>query len=77
MCKGAREKVMLPVLDQVIAKLTEMAHTHADVPMMCRTHGQPATPSTMGKEMANVAYRVQRARTRIAQVELLGHFHTV
>ena len=72
MCKGAREKVMLPVLDQVIAKLTEMAHAYAEVPMMCRTHGQPATPSTMGKEMANVAYRMQRARTRIAQVELLG-----
>ena len=72
MCKGAREEVMLPVLDKVIAKLTEMAHAHADVPMMCRTHGQPATPSTMGKEMANVAYRMQRARARIAQAELLG-----
>ena len=72
MCKGAREDVMLPVLDKVIAKLTEMAHAYADVPMMCRTHGQPATPSTMGKEMANVAYRMQRARARIAQAELLG-----
>ncbi len=72
MCKGAREEVMLPVLDKVIAKLTEMAHAYADVPMMCRTHGQPATPSTMGKEMANVAYRMQRACARIAQVELLG-----
>ena len=72
MCKGAREEVMLPVLDKVIAKLTEMAHAYADVPMMCRTHGQPATPSTMGKEMANVAYRMQRARVRIAQAELLG-----
>jgi adenylosuccinate lyase len=49
-----------------------MAHAYADVPMMCRTHGQPATPSTMGKEMANTAYRLQRARTRIAAVELLG-----
>ena len=72
MCQGAREQVMLPVLDKVIAKLTEMAHAYADVPMMCRTHGQPATPSTMGKEVANVAYRLQRARVRIAQVELLG-----
>ena len=72
MCKGAREEVMLPVLDKVIAKLTEMAHAYADVPMMCRTHGQPATPSTMGTEMANVAYRMQRARARIAQAELLG-----
>ncbi len=72
MCQGAREQAMLPTLDKVIAKLTEMAHAHADVPMMSRTHGQPATPSTMGKEMANVAYRLQRARARIAQVELLG-----
>ena len=72
MCQGAREQVMLPMLDRVIAKLTEMAHAYADVPMMCRTHGQPATPSTMGKEVANVAYRLQRARVRIAQVELLG-----
>ena len=72
MCQGAREQAMLPTLDKVIAKLTEMAHAHADVPMMSRTHGQPAIPSTMGKEMANVAYRLQRARARIAAVELLG-----
>ncbi len=72
MCQGAREQAMLPTLDKVIAKLTEMAHAHADVPMMSRTHGQPATPSTMGKEMANTAWRLQRARARIAAVELLG-----
>ncbi|MBI2277519.1 MAG: adenylosuccinate lyase [Dechloromonas sp.] len=72
MCQGAREQAMLPMLDQVIAKLTELAHAYADVPMMSRTHGQPATPSTMGKEMANVAYRLKRARARIAGVELLG-----
>jgi adenylosuccinate lyase len=72
MCQGARAQAMLPMLDKVIAKLTEMAHAHAEVPMMSRTHGQPATPSTMGKEMANTAYRLQRARARIAQVELLG-----
>jgi adenylosuccinate lyase len=72
MCQGAREQAMLPTLDKVIERLRELAHTYADIPMMCRTHGQPATPSTMGKEMANVAYRLQRARARIAQVELLG-----
>jgi adenylosuccinate lyase len=72
MCQGAREQAMLPMVDKVIAKLVEMAHDYADVPMMCRTHGQPATPSTMGKEMANTAYRLQRARARIAAVELLG-----
>ncbi len=72
MCQGAREQAMLPTLDKVIAKLVELAHAYADIPMMSRTHGQPATPSTMGKEMANVAYRLQRARARIAAVELLG-----
>ncbi|MCA1937454.1 MAG: adenylosuccinate lyase [Dechloromonas sp.] len=72
MCQGAREQAMLPTLDKVIEKLRELAHAYADIPMMSRTHGQPATPSTMGKEMANVAYRLQRARVRIAQVELLG-----
>jgi adenylosuccinate lyase len=72
MCQGAREQAMLPTLDQVIEKLRELAHAYADIPMMSRTHGQPATPSTMGKEMANVGYRLQRARARIAGVELLG-----
>ncbi|HLO63280.1 MAG TPA: adenylosuccinate lyase [Azonexus sp.] len=72
MCQGARQQAMLPTLDKVIAKLVELAHAYADIPMMSRTHGQPATPSTMGKEMANTAYRLQRARTRIAAVELLG-----
>ncbi len=72
MCQGAREQAMLPTLDKVIEKLRELAHAYADIPMMSRTHGQPATPSTMGKEMANVAYRLQRARARIAAVELLG-----
>jgi adenylosuccinate lyase len=72
MCQGARQQAMLPTLDKVIARLVELAHAYADIPMMSRTHGQPATPSTMGKEMANVAYRLQRARARIAAVELLG-----
>lgn len=72
MCKHARDEAMLPMLDKVIGKLKELARAHAEVPMMSRTHGQPATPSTMGKEMANVAYRLDRARARIAGVELLG-----
>lgn len=72
MCQGAREQAMLPMLDKLIERLRELAHAYADIPMMSRTHGQPATPSTMGKEMANTAYRLQRARARIAQVELLG-----
>ena len=72
MLKAARDEVLLPGIDKVIARLRELAHQLADVPMMSRTHGQPATPSTMGKEMANVVYRLTRARQRIAAVSLLG-----
>ncbi|MDX9707404.1 MAG: adenylosuccinate lyase [Azospira sp.] len=72
MLKAGRDEVLLPSLDKVITRLRELAHQLADVPMMSRTHGQPATPSTMGKEMANVVYRLSRARERIAAVGLLG-----
>ncbi len=72
MLKAARDEVMLPSLDQVIGRLRTLAHELADVPMMSRTHGQPATPSTMGKDMANAVYRLTRARARIAAVSLLG-----
>jgi adenylosuccinate lyase len=72
MCKGAREQAMLPMIDKLLARLKELAHVNAEIPMMSRTHGQPATPTTLGKEMANVAYRLERARSRIAAVELLG-----
>lgn len=72
MLKSARDEVMLPVLDKAIARLRELAHEHADLPMMARTHGQPATPTTVGKEMANVVYRLDRARARVAGVALLG-----
>jgi adenylosuccinate lyase len=72
MLKAARDEVMLPGLDKLLARLKELAHQHADLPMMSRTHGQPATPTTLGKEMANVAYRLARARTRVAAVSLLG-----
>ena len=72
MLKAAREDVLLPKLDELIAKLTELAHLHADLPMMSRTHGQPATPTTLGKEMANVVYRLKRQREQIAAQPLLG-----
>ncbi|MGL6040347.1 MAG: lyase family protein, partial [Deefgea sp.] len=72
MLKGARESVMLPKLSEIITKLKELAHELADAPMMSRTHGQPATPTTMGKEMANVAFRLERQLARISEVELLG-----
>jgi adenylosuccinate lyase len=60
------------MVDRVVARLRDLAHEHASLPMMSRTHGQPATPTTLGKEMANVVYRLERARTRIAEVGLLG-----
>ncbi len=72
MLNHARKEVMLPALQSVIDKLTALAHQHADLPMLCRTHGQTATPSTLGKEMANVVYRLRRAYQRIAGVEILG-----
>ncbi len=72
MLKGAREAVMLPALQSVIARLKELSLQLADLPMLCRTHGQTATPSTLGKEMANVVYRLQRAEKRLAEVEILG-----
>ncbi len=72
MLKESRDNVMLPALNVLIERLKHIAHQHADLPMLCRTHGQTATPSTLGKEMANVVHRLQRAKIRIAAVELLG-----
>ncbi|MEZ7910923.1 MAG: adenylosuccinate lyase [Propionivibrio sp.] len=72
MLKGARDAVLVPALDKVIARLRELAHQLAELPMMSRTHGQPATPTTMGKELANVVYRLDRARKAIVGVCLLG-----
>ena len=70
--KHAREQVLLPGLDAVINRMREMAHAHADVPMLSRTHGQTASPTTVGKEIANVVVRLAAARERIAGVKLLG-----
>jgi adenylosuccinate lyase len=72
MLKAARDGVMLPALQAIIAKLTEIAHTNAALPMLSRTHGQTASPTTLGKEFANVVARLQRAAKRIADVEILG-----
>ncbi|OGT04527.1 MAG: adenylosuccinate lyase [Gallionellales bacterium RIFCSPLOWO2_02_58_13] len=72
MLKNAREAVMLPALQALAERLRNLAHQLADLPMLCRTHGQTATPSTLGKEMANVAYRLQRAEQRMAAVDILG-----
>ena len=64
--------VLLPEMDKIIETLSEMAIENADVPMMSRTHGQPASPTTLGKEFANVAYRLARQRAQIPKVPLYG-----
>ncbi len=70
--KAARDEVLLPGLDNAIATLTELATATAAVPMLSRTHGQTASPTTVGKELANVVYRLQRQRLQIAAIPLLG-----
>ena len=72
MLKGARQEVILPKLRELLSALTNLAVVNADVPMLSRTHGQPASPTTLGKEMANVAMRLQRAIANIEKVPLLG-----
>ena len=72
MLNGARAEVMVPMLKNIIAKLGALAHEYAALPMLSRTHGQPASPTTLGKEMANVVMRLQRALAGIEQVRLLG-----
>jgi adenylosuccinate lyase len=72
MLRESRERVMLPRLDALVEALRALARRHAAVPMLARTHGQPATPTTLGKEMANFAHRLARARSRIAAVPILG-----
>ena len=72
MLRRARDEVLLPKLGEIAAKLQQMAHELAAVPMMARTHGQPATPTTMGKEIANVLARLQRQIQQLAAQEFLG-----
>ncbi len=72
MLTSAREAVMLPALNNIISTLVKLSHDLAELPMLAHTHGQPASPTTVGKEMANVAYRLQHAQARIASVAILG-----
>jgi adenylosuccinate lyase len=72
MLAHSRDHVMLPGLDQLIEALRAMARRYARTPMLSRTHGQPASPTTLGKELANVAHRLRRARAAIERVSLLG-----
>ncbi|WP_296510149.1 adenylosuccinate lyase [Rhodoferax sp.] len=70
--RASRDVVVLPALDKIVLKLRDMAHAYADVPMLSRTHGQTASPTTVGKEMANVVVRLQAACDRIANVKILA-----
>ncbi len=72
MLNEARTGVLLPAMDELIDAITRLAHDNSSQPMLSRTHGQPASPTTLGKEMANVAYRLKRQHQQLAQVEILG-----
>jgi len=72
MLREARNQALLPLLDDVIRAISELAQRYADQPMLARTHGQTATPTTVGKEMANVAARLQRQREQYAAIPMLG-----
>ncbi|MDO9448966.1 MAG: adenylosuccinate lyase, partial [Rugosibacter sp.] len=75
MLKSGMADSLLPELDQIISHLRQMAHQLADLPMLARTHGQPATPTTLGKEMANIAARLIRARSQLAAISLTAKFN--
>jgi adenylosuccinate lyase len=72
MVKGAVQQVWLPAAHELVDQLAEMARTHRDVPMLARTHGQPATPTTLGKELAVLAHRLRRQLRRVEGTEYLG-----
>ncbi len=72
MLREGRNQVALPMVDEIIAALRDLAHRFADQPMLSRTHGQTASPTTVGKEMANVAYRLKRQREQLTTVPMLG-----
>ncbi|MDQ5909566.1 MAG: adenylosuccinate lyase [Pseudomonadota bacterium] len=72
MLREARTQMLLPQWDEMVDALVQLAHQYADQPMLARTHGQPASPTTLGKEMANVADRLKRQRTQLMNVALLG-----
>ncbi|ACL32398.1 adenylosuccinate lyase [Glaesserella parasuis] len=72
MLKTAREEVLLPEWKKVIDAVVELAHRYKDIPLLSRTHGQPASPTTIGKEMANVAYRLKRQYKQLENLEILA-----
>jgi len=72
MLREARGQLLLPQMDEVIHSVTALAHQTADMPMLSRTHGQPASPTTLGKEMANVVHRLRHQREQVTAVKLMG-----
>jgi adenylosuccinate lyase len=72
MLREGRDTVLLPLADRLVEAIRTLAHNYADQPMLSRTHGQPASPTTLGKEMANVVVRLRRQRQQIAETALLG-----
>lgn len=72
MLKHGRDEVVVPMMEQVIKAIRDLAHKYRDLPMLSRTHGQPATPTTLGKEMANVCYRLYRQYQEVKKVQLLA-----
>jgi adenylosuccinate lyase len=75
MLRDARQRVLLPLMKQLTNELRSEAHDLAHIPMLARTHGQPATPTTLGKELANFVYRMQRQSEQFANVEICGKFN--
>ena len=72
MLREARGQIILPIMDEIIAAITRLAHQYADQAMLSRTHGQPASPTTLGKEMANIVHRLKRQREQLLNVPILG-----
>ncbi len=72
MLREARNQVLLPLMDEIISQIKIMAHDNAELAMLSRTHGQPASPTTLGKEMANIAYRLNRQRQQLAEIPIMG-----
>jgi len=72
MLRQGRDEILLPMMDRLIGTIEDFARCHAAEPMLARTHGQPASPTTVGKEMANIAYRLRRQRNQVSGVAIMG-----
>ncbi len=75
MCRDARDNQLVPYMQSVIKKFRELAHEFAELPMLSRTHGQTASPTTLGKEFANITHRLEKQLKQLQQVEILGKFN--